>query len=254
MRTSSPDPAGGAWRPTACSCSRDALRPPRSPPAARRTRRRPQRSVAPGAAPRPRRLSRCGRVGCLAAAWVKAAEHAAVADDQPLTDLRLALAKLGKLGLCELRDGRHPLAEHLRQIVTRPRPRDVNHARQQRDLASAARPSASCRRQQPSLPRRNRRSSTPLRPPATPRYRRANQPIEDAPPAPETPTTTPFPAGCFKRLNGVFTAGPTTSSRFSRPTRSGSAIRLATRLKMPVFTSSRRTAITPFGLMWAVPR
>ena len=26
-----------------------------------------------------------------------------------------------------------------------------------------------------------------------------------------------FPAGCFKRLNGLFTAGPTTSSRFSRP-------------------------------------
>jgi hypothetical protein len=48
-----------------------------------------------------------------------------------------------------------------------------------------------------------------------------------------------FPAGCFKRSNGVFTAGPTTSSRFSRPTRSGSAIRPATRLKMPVFTSSR---------------
>jgi hypothetical protein len=76
---------------------------------------------------------RRGRDGCLAAARVKATEHTAVADDQPLADLRLALADLRKLGLRELRDRRHPLAEHLRQIITRPRPRDVNHARQQRD-------------------------------------------------------------------------------------------------------------------------
>src|SRR5450755_5061350 len=48
-----------------------------------------------------------------------------------------------------------------------------------------------------------------------------------------------FPAGCLSRLNGVFTAGPTTSSRLSRPTRSGSPIRPATRSNMPAFTSSR---------------
>src|ERR1035437_2771675 len=48
-----------------------------------------------------------------------------------------------------------------------------------------------------------------------------------------------FPAGCFKRLYGVFAPWPMTSSKVSRRTRSGSPIRPSIRSNMPVFTSPR---------------
>jgi hypothetical protein len=53
-------------------------------------------------------------------------------DDQSLGHLGLTLTDLSELGLRELGDRRHPLAEHLGQVIARPHPRDVDHARQQR--------------------------------------------------------------------------------------------------------------------------
>ncbi len=80
----------------------------------------------------PRQAQRDGRVWLLDGSRVKAGEDAAVLGDQALGDLGLALVDLGKLILRVLRDLRHPLAEHLRQIVAGPRPCDVK-PRQQRD-------------------------------------------------------------------------------------------------------------------------
>ena len=65
-------------------------------------------------------------------AWIQARQDAAVVADQPLGHLRLALADLIQLSLRELRDRRHPLAEHLGEVVSRARARDVDHACQQR--------------------------------------------------------------------------------------------------------------------------
>jgi hypothetical protein len=65
-------------------------------------------------------------------ARVKMTEQLPVVLDQPLGDLPPLLADLLKLGLRPLRDHRHPLAEHVRQLIPSPSPSDVHQARKQR--------------------------------------------------------------------------------------------------------------------------
>ena len=63
---------------------------------------------------------------------VEVLQHGAVGADQPLRHRPLAQPDLLQLCPGLLDDGRHPLAQHLGQVVTGPHPRGVDQARHQR--------------------------------------------------------------------------------------------------------------------------
>ena len=65
---------------------------------------------------------------------VKVLQHGAVGADQPLRHRPLPQPDLLQLGPGLLEDGRHPLAQHLGQVVAGPHPRRVDQARHQRQL------------------------------------------------------------------------------------------------------------------------
>jgi len=93
---------------------------------------RDDRGVAGAAAP-----GRAGRLlpRCLAsglAVRIEVFQHGAVGADQPLRHRPLAQPDLFQLRPGLLEDGRHPLAQHLGQVVAGPHPRGVHQARHQR--------------------------------------------------------------------------------------------------------------------------
>ena len=125
-RTSPPGPCGRTGAPAPRSCRRGRPTPPRCRPAGRRTRPPPRRRRRRGPPPRP-------APGCRGlASGVEVFQHGAVGADQPLRRRALPQADLLQLRLGLLDVGRHPLAQHLGQVIAGPHPRGVHQARHQR--------------------------------------------------------------------------------------------------------------------------